>query len=324
MEVIARHRTLLLCLAGLSATMAVTWLFFSKRKKKRQLRKVGEVSQLFLYPVKSCKGIPLPEAECREYGLKSGPLKDRHWLVVKEDKVHVTARQEPRMVLITVTCTDGRLSLSAPGMEELEIPLKLPKDNAVITCKVHGHAVQGRDCGDAASHWITSFLGSAQNYRLVQFEEKMKFRNPKNEYAAYTENGQVAYPDLSPLLLLSEASVNDLNTKLEKKVTIRNFRPNIVISGSDAFAEDTWNEIQIGSHVTLKRVMPCPRCILTTVDPDTGIINMKEPLDTLRSYRLCDTADKDLYKSSPLFGQFVKILKKGTVKVGDPVYQIVY
>ncbi|XP_075060384.1 mitochondrial amidoxime reducing component 2 [Mixophyes fleayi] len=322
MEAIAKHRTLLICVAGLGATVAVTWLFIAKRKKKKQLRKVGEVSHLFLYPVKSCKGIPLDVAECMEYGLRSNQLRDRHWLVVKEDKVHVTARQEPRMVLITVNCDKGHLTLTAPGVDNLDVPLKLPKANAIFNCKVHGNLVQGRDCGDEASDWITSFLRSVEKYRLVQFEDKMKLRNPKNEYPTYSENDQVAYPDLSPLLLLSEASVDNLNAKLEKKVTVRNFRPNIVISGCDAFAEDTWEEIQIGSSVTLKRVMPCPRCILTTVDPDTGIIDMKEPLNTMRSYRLCDTADKDVYKLSPLFGQFVRILKKGTLKVGDPVYHV--
>ncbi|XP_075719477.1 mitochondrial amidoxime-reducing component 1 [Rhinoderma darwinii] len=324
METVSKHRTLLLCVAGLGATVAVTCLFLSRRRKKRQLRRVGEVSQLFLYPVKSCRGIPLQEAECKEYGLKKDQLRDRHWLVVKEDKVYVTARQEPRLVLITATCDKGHLTLGAPEMDDLQIPLNLPKTNAVLTCKVHGNEVQGRDCGAEASDWMTSFLKSSQTYRLVCFEDQMKLRNPKNEYPLYTEDDQVAYPDLAPLLLLSEASLGHLNTKLEKKVSIRNFRPNIVISGCEAFAEDTWKEIQIGCQVTLKRVMPCPRCILTTVDPNTGIINMKEPLETLRSYRLCDQVDREVYKSSPLFGQFLKVLRRGTLRVGDPVYKITY
>ncbi|XP_063775925.1 mitochondrial amidoxime reducing component 2-like isoform X2 [Pseudophryne corroboree] len=322
MEVMAKQRALLLGMAGLGAAVAVTWLF--QWKTKRRLRKVGEVSQLFLYPVKSCRGIALEEVECREYGLRSGHLRDRHWLVVKENKVQVTASQEPRMVLITATCGNGHLTLRAPDMADLHIPLELPKENAVFNCKLHGHAVQGRDCGEDASIWITGFLRSDQRYRLVKFEDTMKLRNPKNEHVMYTENVQVAYSDLSPLLLLSEASLDDLNSRLETKITVGNFRPNILISACDAFDEDTWDEIQIGSQVTLRQVIPCPRCILTTVDPDTGIINMKEPLKTLRSYRLCDTVDKAVYKSSPLFGRYVKVMKKGTLKVGDPVYHITY
>ncbi|XP_073528009.1 mitochondrial amidoxime reducing component 2-like [Phyllobates terribilis] len=322
METVSKQRSLLLSVAGLVASVAVTLLFLFRRKKKRQMRRVGAVSQLFLYPVKSCRGLALEEAECREYGLKNGQLKDRHWLVVKEDKVHVSAREEPRLVLITATIDNDHLTLRAPEIDVLQIPLELPKTNAVFTCKVHGHEVQGRDCGDEASDWVTNYLKSSQAYRLVYFEDKMKTRNPKNEFSLYTESGQVAYPDLAPYLVLSEASLENLNTKLENKVSNRNFRPNIVFSGCEAFAEDTWKEIQIGSQVIMKRVIPCFRCILTTIDPDTGIINMMEPLKTLRSYRLCDTEDKKVFKSSPLFGQYFKMLKRGTIRVGDPVYEI--
>ncbi|XP_069624569.1 mitochondrial amidoxime reducing component 2-like [Ranitomeya imitator] len=317
MEAVRKQRSLLVCAAGL---VAVTWLFLVRRKKK-QLRRVGEVSQLFLYPVKSCRGIALEEAECREYGLKNGPLRDRHWLVVKEDKVHVTARQEPRLLLITATADKDHLTLRAPEIGVLQIPLELPKTNAVFTCKVHGNDVQGRDCGNEASDWATNYLKSSQTFRLVYFEEHMKTRNPKNEFPLYTESGQVAYPDLAPYLVLSEASLENLNAKLENKVSMRNFRPNVVFSGCEAFAEDTWKEIQIGNQVTMKRVIPCFRCILTTIDPDTGIINTTEPLKTLRSYRLCDTEDKKVFKSAPLFGQYYKILKKGKIRVGDPVYE---
>ncbi|XP_072265988.1 mitochondrial amidoxime reducing component 2-like [Pyxicephalus adspersus] len=322
MEVLWKHRSFLIGLAGLGAAVAVTWIYVSRRKEK-QMRKVGKISQLFLYPIKSCKGIPLQRAECREYGLKNGEFSDRHWLVVKEDKVHVTARQEPRMVLITVTCDRGQITLSAPGMEKLAVPLKLPTSNAIFTCKVHGNDVSGRDCGDEASQWITNFLKNVQTYRLVQFEDRMKRRNPKNEYPLYSENDRVAYPDLSPLLLVSEASLEDLNSKLENKVSIRNFRPNIVVSGCGAFAEDTWKEIQIGESVTLQRVMPCPRSVkIQTVLKGPYYFHAFHP--PLPSYRLCDTEDKKVYKSSPLFGQFVRIKKKGMIKVGDPVYEIFY
>ncbi|CAH2254087.1 mitochondrial amidoxime reducing component 2 [Pelobates cultripes] len=314
--------TLFLAVTGLGAAVLVSWFFLTKRR--RSLRKVGEVSHLFLYPIKSCRGTSIPEAECKPFGLQSGNLKDRHWLVVKENKVHVTARQEPQMVLITASCDKDKLTLRAPEMEHLQIPLKLPSSNGIFTCKVHGNEVCGRDCGDKASQWITSFLKSKEVYRLVQFEDNMKPRNPKNEYEKYTDHDKVAYPDLSPLLLMSEASVDNLNTKLQKMVTIRNFRPNIVVTGCEAHEEDSWEEVQIGTSVTLKRVMPCPRCILTTVNPDTGVIDMKEPLETMRSYRLHNPLDQGIFKTSPLFGQYVRIQQTGIIKVGDPVYQITY
>ncbi|KAF0043871.1 hypothetical protein F2P81_003029 [Scophthalmus maximus] len=131
---------------------------------------------------------------------------------------------------------------------------------------------------------------------------------------------QVAYPDVAPVMLLSEASVKDLSSKLETDVTVERFRPNIVIGDCEAFEEDSWEELQIGS-VRLQRVMSCGRCIFTTVDPETGIINRKEPLETLKSYRLCKPSEKHLYKSSPLFGQLHAVKRTGILQVGDVVFK---
>nr|BAA91287.1 unnamed protein product [Homo sapiens] len=121
---------------------------------------------------------------------------------------------------------------------------------------------------------------------------------------------------------MTDASLVDLNTRMEKKMKMENFRPNIVVTGCDAFEEDTWDELLIGS-VEVKKVMACPRCILTTVDPDTGVIDRKQPLDTLKSYRLCDPSERELYKLSPLFGIYYSVEKIGSLRVGDPVYRMV-
>uniref|UniRef100_A0A8C5JTW6 Mitochondrial amidoxime reducing component 1 n=1 Tax=Jaculus jaculus TaxID=51337 RepID=A0A8C5JTW6_JACJA len=183
---------------------------------------------------------------------------------------------------------------------------------------VHGLEVQGRDCGDAAAGWITSFL-KTKPYRLVSFEPHMQPRHSQDMRAKFQPKDQVAYSDVSPFLVVSEASLADLNSRLEKKVTESNFRANIVISGCGAYAEDSWSQVLIGD-VELKRVMACSRCILTTVDPDTGVMDRKEPLDTLTSYRLCDPSEQKLYGSKPLFGQYFVLENPGTIKVGDPVY----
>uniref|UniRef100_A0A8D0R512 Mitochondrial amidoxime reducing component 2 n=1 Tax=Sus scrofa TaxID=9823 RepID=A0A8D0R512_PIG len=184
--------------------------------------------------------------------------------------------------------------------------------------RVQGLQIQGRDCGEAAAQWITSFL-KTQPYRLVHFEPHMSPRNSHQIEHLFRPTDQVAYSDASPFLILSEASLADLNSRLEKKVKAANFRPNIVISGCDAYAEDSWDEILIGD-VELKRVMACYRCVLTTVDPDTGIMSRKEPLETLRSYRLCDPSEEKLYGKSPFFGQYFVLENPGTIQVGDPVY----
>ncbi|XP_036925419.1 mitochondrial amidoxime reducing component 2 [Sturnira hondurensis] len=292
-----------------------------RRRRWRRLQQVGTVTQLWIYPVKSCKGVAVSEAECTAMGLRSGNLRDRFWLVIKEDGHMVTARQEPRLVLISISYEDDRLTFKAPGMDQLVLQSKLPSSNRIHNCRIFGLDIKGRDCGDEAAQWFTNFL-KTESFRLVQFEKSMKGRLSKKIFPSAVQNYQVAYPDCSPIHILSEASLADLNIRLEKKVKMDQFRPNIVVTGCDAFEEDTWEDILIG-NAEMKKVSACPRCIMTTVDPVTGVIGRQEPLETLKSYRLCDPSERAIYKSSPLFGIYYSVEKLGSLKVGDPVYQMV-
>ncbi|KGL79716.1 hypothetical protein N309_10728, partial [Tinamus guttatus] len=232
-----------------------------------------------------------------------------------------TPRREPRLVLVSVGCENGCLTLSAPEMTKLCFPIHLPRKNPVQNCRVFGVDIQGRDCGDEVAQWITSFL-KTEPYRLVHFEPSMVPRKSKNVINRFRTTDEVAYPDCSPVLMLTEASLEDLNSRMEKKVKMENFRPNILVSGCSAYEEDSWEDIVIGD-VELKGTVSCARCILTTVNPDTGVLDRKEPLETLKSYRLCDPSEQHLYRSSPLFGRYFAVDKTGTIQVGDPVYKIV-
>ncbi|XP_053239114.1 mitochondrial amidoxime reducing component 2-like isoform X1 [Podarcis raffonei] len=303
---------------GLGAAAAWRW---GRRRARRELVRVGAVSSLAIYPVKSCQGLPLESAELTKLGVRSGDLRDRFWLVIKEDGHMVTARQEPRLVLVSVNCENGLLILNAPEMKELTIPITAPKNNPVKTCRVFGLDIQGRDCGDEVAHWFTTFLKS-EPYRLVHYETNMAPRKCEKIHKPFQPNDEVPYSDCAPLLIISDASMEDLNSRMEKKINMRHFRPNITVSGCGAYEEDTWGKVIIGD-VELREVMACGRCLLTTVDPENGIIDRKEPLETLKSYRMCDPADKHLYKSAPLFGSFFTVSKLGTIKVGDPVYKII-
>ncbi|KAH0622685.1 hypothetical protein JD844_025196 [Phrynosoma platyrhinos] len=204
----------------------------------------------------------------------------RCWTVMKEDGEMLSAKQEPRLVLISVTCEDGYLTLNAPEMKALRIPIELPRTNSVRNCRCFGIEAQGRDCGEEAAHWITTFLNGGP-YRLAHYEPNM-----------------VAYAEGSPILLISEASLDDLNSRLEKKVAITNFRPNIVVTGCTPYEEDSWSEILIG-NVQMKGRMSCP------------------------SYRKCPPSEQHAFKSHPPFGWLYGIEKTGTLAVGDPVYKII-
>uniref|UniRef100_A0A3P8S8D5 Mitochondrial amidoxime reducing component 1 n=1 Tax=Amphiprion percula TaxID=161767 RepID=A0A3P8S8D5_AMPPE len=319
-EALTDHNKAAVLLGGAAVTLLALGLGFRFLRRPEKLLRVGVVSQLLLHPLKSGRAVHVALAECLKFGLKFGELQDRHWLVVTEDGHMVTGRQEPRLVLVSLSCQEGKVCLNGPNMEELQFPLEQP-ENRIIDCRVFSTDIQGRDCGDGASRWLTAYLGAEKTIRLVHFEAQMKPRRPSEKEPLFPKFEQVAYPDYGPVMLLSEASVKDLSSKLDQPVTAERFRPNIVVSDCEAFQEDSWEEIQIGS-VRLQRVMSCGRCIFTTVDPETGIINRKEPLETLKSYRQCDPSEKHIYKSAPLFGQLLTVKKTGILQVGDVVYKI--
>lgn len=313
-------RKALLLVGGASLTVLGLGLGYKYFLKPEKVTRVGVVSQLLIHPLKSGKAVSVALAECQELGLKYGELQDRHWLVVTEDGHMVTGRQQPRLVLVSLTVEGGQVCLNAPDMEELRFPLVQP-DNSVMDCRVFKKDIQGRDCGEEVSGWLTRFLASEKPVRIVHYEPHMKPRRSANEEPLFPEDTKVAYPDVCPVMLLSEPSVKDLSNKLDSAVTVARFRPSVVVSDCEAFDEDSWDDIQIG-EVRLHRVMACGRCVFTTVDPETGVITRKEPLDTLKSYRLCNPDEKQIYKTAPLFGQMFIVKKTGILQVGDVVYKI--
>uniref|UniRef100_A0A8C9RVV6 Mitochondrial amidoxime reducing component 2 n=1 Tax=Scleropages formosus TaxID=113540 RepID=A0A8C9RVV6_SCLFO len=294
-----QHRRAALWAAGLAlaavAALGLAWSYF---RKPRRVTRVGVVSQLVVHPLKSGKGLSVTSAECLTMGLKYGDLKDRHWLVITEDGHQVTGRQQPRLVFVSLNIDKGQVCLNAPGMEELLIPFRQP-GNRIASCRVWGSDIQGRDCGDKASAWMTRYLACDQTFHLVQFEPQMKARKPAEKFSFFPQNEMIAYPDNGAIMLMTESSLMDLNTRLESKVTMSWFRPSIVVADSDSYAEDSWGEIQIG-EVRLRRVMACS------------------------SYRMCDPSEKHIFGTSPLFGQYFTVVKSGILHVGDPVYGVTY
>ncbi|XP_061700901.1 mitochondrial amidoxime-reducing component 1 [Syngnathoides biaculeatus] len=306
--------------AAAAAAAVALGVGFKYWRRPETRERVGVVSRLLVHPLKSGKAASVPLAECLRKGLKCGEMRDRHWLVVTEDGNMVTGRQEPRLVLASLTCEGGQARLSGPGVSDLRFPIRQP-GNAVVDCRVFGAAIRGRDCGDEASRWLVGYLKAERTLRLVHFEPQMSARRLADEVPLFSPNEEVVYPDCAPVMLLSEASVKDLSGKLDEDLTVERFRPNVVIGDCEAYAEDSWEEIQIGS-VRLRRVMSCGRCVFTTVDPETGVISRKEPLETLKSYRLCKPDEKHIYKSAPLFGQLLSVEKTGVMRVGDDVFKI--
>jgi len=178
----------------------------------------------------------------------------------------------------------------------------------VVIWKDHCKAV---DQGAQAAQWLSAYLGTA--CRLVHIPDG--YVRQVDQLYANTKQDQVGFADGYPLLLISQASLDDLNTRLAEPLPMTRFRPNIVVSGCTPFAEDTWKTIRIGDMLfTLAK--PCARCVLTTVDPQTGIQG-KEPLKTLATYR-------HLPGKGVLFGQNLIQKHTGSIRVHDTVQVLEY
>ena len=245
------------------------------------------LSGLFIYPVKSLRGCGVTTARVDALGF----VGDRRFLVIDENGRFLTQRALPRMALIDTALTPDTLILSAAGGSAGAVRVARAADasaplRSVVVWKSEG--LLAEDCGDAAAAWLSDFL--ATKCRLVRAGEKYFRPILKPDVAG--PGDIVSFADAYPFLAISEASLADLNDRLaargEDALPMNRFRPNLVISGCPAFAEDTWARIRVG-EVVFRAGGPCARCAITTTDQATAERG-KEPLRTLATYRR-DVAD---------------------------------
>ncbi|MCK6577287.1 MAG: MOSC domain-containing protein [Anaerolineae bacterium] len=258
------------------------------------------VTDLYVYPVKSCGGIRQSSAVVEPRGFAY----DRRWLIVDHDGGFLTQRVLPRMALIAIALTADALTLTAPGVETLRVPYDQPGERTAVTIW-RNSGVGAIDQGDVISVWLSDFL--KKPVRLVRFADDA-VRQVDQRYAPRPTD-QVGFADAYPFMILSEESVGDLNARLDVALPMNRFRPNIVVRGAGAYAEDTWRRIAIGD-VIFEVVKPCARCAITSTDQETARRG-KEPLRTLAMYRDSERG--------VLFGQNMTHQGAGVVRVGDAV-----
>lgn len=243
------------------------------------------LTELNLYPIKSCAGISLRTATVTEFGLMSDGVHDREWMVVDLDGNFLTQREHPAMARIVPRIATDALEVHAPGLPALALALDPPdlQTGPTTTVRIWDELLPARDCGDAAAGWFSEAIGTP--CRLVRFHPQA------SHLASRRWTGdrvvQNRFSDGFPLLLISEESLDDLNQKLRAAgraaLPMNRFRPNLVIAGVDPFTEDYAATIEIG-EVLLQPVKPCPRCPIPSVDQATGISG-PNPLDILQTYR---------------------------------------
>lgn len=235
---------------------------------------MATVTALNIYPVKSCRGIALDHATVEPTGFTH----DRQWMIVRPDGRFVTQREEPRLALISTAIADGRLQLDAPEVGTFAIAADNVGASVEVICWKHRCAAF--DAGDAAARWLEAHLG--QPFRLVRFDPAHK-RVADPQWTGDVE-ALNQFSDGFPYLIVSQASLDDLNRRLPRPLPMNRFRPNIVLDAMPAYGEDEAHEFS-GGGIRLRAVKHCTRCIITTTNQDNGQREGEEPLRTLRAYR---------------------------------------
>ncbi len=262
------------------------------------------ISSLHIYPLKSALGVALQEMELDD----RGAVGDRRWMVTDEHHRFLSQREIPRLALLVPAITAGGLRIEAPGMAPLEVPTPRESSGAEsVTGRVWDGETRVLVAHGEAGEWLSRFL--ERPCRLVYQPDDADLPMARKYAGTLSGQRQIALTDGSPLLVIGESSLDDLNTRLSTPLPMNRFRPNIVIRGAEPYEEDAWQTVRAGG-VLLEIANACPRCATTTVDQATGIRG-QEPLRTLATYR---REGSDVY-----FGQNATHHAPGRLRVGDQV-----
>jgi uncharacterized protein YcbX len=233
------------------------------------------ITSLHVYPVKSCRAIDVRDTKVTATGLEW----DRRWMIVDSKDRFITQRTHPRLTAVTTSIFGGQLRLATDGLPQLAIDLH--HDGPRRKVEVWKDSCVGVDAGQEASDWLLALMG--EPLRLVRIDESVpRLANP--EYAG-PDPHSITFTDGYPMLLISRASLEELNRKLPAPLPMNRFRPSIVIEGVPAHAEDALTIFRFG-RVAIRGVKPCTRCVITTTDQKTGMRDAgQQPLKTLKTYR---------------------------------------
>jgi len=261
------------------------------------------LAAIHVYPVKSARGIELTAAEVGPTGFRH----DRQWMVVDGDGNFITQRSDPRMCFMHTAIDGESLTLRVAGLEDVRVPL-VPGAGEVREVTVWNDRVRGLIAGAEVSAWLAEFLGAPHHLAFIAEPEVRQVD------LSYGRPGdRVGFADGYPFLLISEASLEELNRRLasrgQEPLPMNRFRPNLVVRDTLPFEEDDWADIGI-CDVSFRVAKPCARCVVTTTNQETGQVG-KEPLKTLATFRRVN--------GKVMFGQNLIHDGRGRLQVGAGV-----
>jgi uncharacterized protein YcbX len=258
------------------------------------------LSEINIYPIKSLTGISLQSSFVEERGLKY----DRRWLLVNESNSFFTQRESPEMALIKVAIGEKglRLQHKTKNVEPFVIPFDFEHEE-ISDVVIWNDTLKGEFYNKQIDQWFSDILKI--KCRLVKMPESTKrFVNRK-----YAENKIVSFADGYPFLIIGQASLDDLNSRMEIPLPMNRFRTNFVFTSGNPYEEDKWKKFKIG-EVKFRSVKPSVRCVITTTNQETAE-RAHEPLLTLSKYRKIN--------NGVIFGMNLVCESTGRVKIGDKI-----
>jgi len=231
------------------------------------------VTSLFIYPVKSARGLALERARVAATGFEW----DRQWMIVNPKGLFLSQRTHPQLARIVPALGPETLTLTSPGLAPLLVPYSAGGERLAV--RVHQDLCAGIDQGAEAAEWVSQAVG--QPVRLVRVPgDPARRANPK---FAGTVPAPMGFADGYPILVCNQASLEQLNTRMPQPIPMDRFRPNIVLEGIPAWSEDRIDTLTLGT-LTLRLVKPCTRCAIPSIDQLTGQPST-DPLPVLRPFR---------------------------------------
>lgn len=264
-----------------------------------------QLSEIWIYPIKSLGGISLKEAKITDRGLEH----DRRWLLVDEDGLFLSQREYPELALFQPEINGDALIITHKIKQEavhVSLNQTFSKATSKTNVKVWDDTIEAYEMDKTISNWFSKLLNCS--VRLVYMPEE-SHRKVDSDFSK-TGNEINSFSDGFPFLLIGQSSLDDLNFRLKQAVSMNRFRPNFVFVNGGAYEEEMWGEFKIG-QVTFYGVKPCGRCVITTIDQELGVKSGKDPLFTLSKYK--KIGDR------VVFGQNLISTQLGEVRIGDEI-----
>lgn len=260
-----------------------------------------KLTEINIYPVKSLKGISLSEAKVEGRGLQH----DRRWMLTNSEGKFWTQRELPKMATIETSFTDDGLQLAADGHGAINVGFG-PDGGEERTVEIWNDSPKALKYTNVVNSWLARVLDA--DCQLVYMAEDQR-REVEPEHAI--DDDIVSFADAYPFLVISEETLGFLNNKLNQPLPMNRFRPNLVVAGAEVHGEHNWRKFSVGESV-FYGVKPCKRCVMTTVDQQTGEFTGKEPLKTLATYRAVP--------GGVIFGENLLIENPGgVIRVGNEI-----